>query len=271
MDDAIRAFVNTIVLIGMFVALMLPILAIPYLFIKMGSVAGKVQAKMSDFGKNKAKNSAPAKAWQQRKGLKDSARTARANRMLNSRAGRLSSRGLGKDSRSAYDRFQEAQNKKEVGEHVAVMRSKKASDLAKIAVDKGRTRNEREAAMQVIASQGHAEQLLQLKDHFDANPRDGVGQAAFTQVKADNFATIKKEAPTVVGKEYGKLSQEEVMGMSKEAFGQAISSGELTHAQFQEAYDNPRLEGARKGHHRDYMGDSAGTAAGTLPPALGPI
>lgn len=271
MSDAVQIFVNVMVLMGMFVALMLPILAVPYLFIKMGSVAGKVQAKMSELGKNRARNSAPAKAWQQRKGLKDSARSARANRMLNGRVGRATSRGFSKDSQSAYDRFQEQQNKKEVGEHVAVMRSQSPKSLAKIAVDKKKTRNEREAAMQVIASQGHAEQLLQLKNHFDANPGDNVGQDAFTQVKADNFSTIKKEAPTVVGKQYANLSEEEIMGMSKEAFGDAIGSGQLTHAQFDAAYNNPRLVGSRKGHHRDYMGDTAGTAAGTLPPPLGPI
>lgn len=267
MDDAIKAFVNTLVLIGMFVALMLPILAVPYLFIKMGSVAGKVQAKMNGMTKSRAQRSAPAKALQQRRNLKDSARSAKANKMLNSRLGRATSRGFTTESKSAYDRFQEQQNKKEIGDHMAVMRTHAPEKLAKTAIDKSKSRNEREAAMQLIAQQGHGKQIMQLNDYFTsgAGASDNAGKAAFAQTKVDNFAGIKKEAPAVVGKNYGDLSQEEILGMSKEAFGDAMRTSTAAQATYAAAAANPRLAGNLKGHHKDY------TNTGTLPPPVPPI
>jgi len=49
--DAIQVFVNFFIAIGMFVVLFLPLLLIPYIFIKLGSTAGKVQAKMNSMGR----------------------------------------------------------------------------------------------------------------------------------------------------------------------------------------------------------------------------
>lgn len=70
----IGPFVRFWILIGMFIAVMLPIFAIPYIFIKMGSVAGQVQAKVSSARRSAqrtatgaakgAAKGAGARAWQ---------------------------------------------------------------------------------------------------------------------------------------------------------------------------------------------------------------
>lgn len=67
LDDAIEPYVDFWILIGMFMALMLPIFAIPWLFIKMGSVAGRIQAKMNSSARG-ARNAATGLAKREAKG-----------------------------------------------------------------------------------------------------------------------------------------------------------------------------------------------------------
>lgn len=77
LEVVIGPFVNVLIFIGMIVALMLPIFAIPYLFIKMGSVAGKMQAALQKTarrtagGKNalgKAARGAAGREWERKAG-----------------------------------------------------------------------------------------------------------------------------------------------------------------------------------------------------------
>jgi hypothetical protein len=76
-EGTIEPFVTAIIFIGMIVALMLPILAIPYIFIKMGSMAAKLQSmgnnmfKRTATGKNalgKAAQSAAGRQWDRKAG-----------------------------------------------------------------------------------------------------------------------------------------------------------------------------------------------------------
>jgi len=55
-EGTIEPFIAGIIFIGMIVALMLPILAIPYIFIKMGSMAAKLQSMGGNMAKGLAKD-----------------------------------------------------------------------------------------------------------------------------------------------------------------------------------------------------------------------
>lgn len=66
-EELVNQFVAFWVLIGMFTVLMLPVIAIPYIFVKMGSVAGKVQGKLNSMGRS-ARGSATGAAKREAKG-----------------------------------------------------------------------------------------------------------------------------------------------------------------------------------------------------------
>lgn len=55
-EDSLEPFITMMIFMGMIIALMLPIIAIPYIFIKLGSVAGILQAKGNSMAKNFAKD-----------------------------------------------------------------------------------------------------------------------------------------------------------------------------------------------------------------------
>lgn len=59
-EDTIQPFIAGIIFIGMIVALMLPILAIPYIFIKMGSAAAKLQSMGNNMVKRNMRKGANA-------------------------------------------------------------------------------------------------------------------------------------------------------------------------------------------------------------------
>lgn len=80
-DVAVQAFVNAIIGLMIFAVLILPVLIIPYVFIKLGSVAGKVQSFMNNTAKGK--------------GVLGKAAYGAAGRGIERKAGKWAARGDG--------------------------------------------------------------------------------------------------------------------------------------------------------------------------------
>lgn len=84
-EDSLEPFITMMIFMGMIIALMLPIIAIPYIFIKLGSVAAKIQAA----GNKAVRNTAMG-----RNALGKAARGA-AGRGIERKAGQWAARGDG--------------------------------------------------------------------------------------------------------------------------------------------------------------------------------
>lgn len=99
-EEFVGAFVAFWVLIGMFIVLMLPVLAIPYIFVKMGSIAGKVQGKLNSWGRgarNTAMGSAKRAAKDQYKnsGFAQARQMRKESRGIERRRRALNGEGIG--------------------------------------------------------------------------------------------------------------------------------------------------------------------------------